>query len=125
MNLLAVRVDSNNEVHCPFAPNPDQSSRPQADLRLAVGNTPGPGQWLLGFRPEQARLASDGWPIAVEFVELLGAERLVHARMGSAPVVLRCDAAQPVPAAGESAAIAVSEGDLHWFDAATGQRVDH
>jgi hypothetical protein len=39
-------------------------------------------------------------------------------------VVLRCEAGLPVPAAGDQAAIAVAERELHWFDAANGQRVD-
>ncbi len=120
MNLLPVRAEVQGEVQL----SPDSGRAQHAALTLALQRHPGPGHWLLGFRPEQARLAASGWPIAVEFVELLGAERLVHARMGGVPVVLRCDAALAVPGAGEHAHLAIAPSELHWFDPSTGQRVD-
>ena len=121
MNLITVRVDTGGRVAVMTSDHPLTDPPPSFDLGVRA---PGTGDWLLGFRPEQARFAPAGWPITVEFVELLGAERLVHARLGGAPVVLRCEAGLPVPAAGDQAAIAVAERELHWFDAANGQRVD-
>jgi sn-glycerol 3-phosphate transport system ATP-binding protein len=64
-----------------------------------------------------------GWPLQVETVELLGAERLVHARLGTESLTLRLDASLPAPSTGESFCITPRADKLHWFDAKTGQRI--
>ena len=45
---------------------------------------PRAGALMLGMRPEHAELDADGggWPLQVEMVEMLGAERLVYGRLG-------------------------------------------
>jgi sn-glycerol 3-phosphate transport system ATP-binding protein len=78
---------------------------------------------ILGIRPEHMDITPRGWPLQVETVELLGAERLVHARLGSESLTLRLDATLPAPSAGESFYITPRTDKLHWFDAQTGQRI--
>jgi len=78
---------------------------------------------ILGVRPEHIDITPSGWSLQVETVELLGAERLVHARLGSESLTLRLDATLPAPSAGESFCITPRTDKLHWFDAQTGQRI--
>ncbi|NDP60911.1 MAG: sn-glycerol-3-phosphate import ATP-binding protein UgpC, partial [Oxalobacteraceae bacterium] len=47
---------------------------------------------VLGLRPEHLLLGRPGLPIAVEVVEMLGADLLVHARLGSQALILRAPA---------------------------------
>jgi len=56
-------------------------------------------------------------------VELLGAERLVHARLGSEPLTLRLDASLPAPQPGASFNATPRADRVHWFDAATEKRL--
>jgi sn-glycerol 3-phosphate transport system ATP-binding protein len=82
-----------------------------------------PAGRILGIRPEHMDITPSGWTLQVETVELLGAERLVHARFGAESLTLRLDASLPAPAAGESFCITPRADKLHWFDAKTGQRI--
>ena len=82
------------------------------------------GEFILGVRPEHARPASSGWPLQVDLVEMLGAERLVHGRLGGAGFTLRIDSTDPAPEVGQTVGLAVAPEHLHWFDPATQQRVD-
>jgi sn-glycerol 3-phosphate transport system ATP-binding protein len=80
---------------------------------------------LMGIRPEHIDLTPrEGWTLQVETMELLGAERLVHARLGHELITLRVDASQSVPALGESFRATPRSDRLHWFDLATGSRVE-
>ena len=89
-----------------------------------IQHAPGtPAGRILGIRPEHIDITQTGWPLQVETVELLGAERLVHARLGSESLTLRLDASLPAPTAGESFCITSRADKLHWFDAKTGQRI--
>ena len=54
---------------------------------------------------------------------MLGAERLVHGRLGSAAFTLRIDSTEPAPQVGETVALTAAAEHLHWFDPASGQRV--
>jgi sn-glycerol 3-phosphate transport system ATP-binding protein len=88
---------------------------------------PRDGDMVMGMRPEHASLGGEGgaaWPLAVEMVEMLGAERLVHGRVGSLAFTLRIDATLPAPALGSTVPMAVRPEHLHWFDAQTQARVD-
>ncbi len=94
-------------------------SPPMNLLKDAPGGKPGA---TLGIRPEHLDIGDAGWELRVETVELLGAERLVHARLGSEMLIIRTHEDQGAPAVG-STIRAQPRGDrLHWFDAATGQR---
>ena len=82
------------------------------------------GDIILGLRPEHVDdwRAESGWPLVVEMVEMLGAERLVHGKLGDSPFTLRIDATRVPPVVGETLHLAVSARHLHWFNAETGQR---
>jgi sn-glycerol 3-phosphate transport system ATP-binding protein len=94
---------------------------------LAV-TPPRAGPLTLGVRPEHAELstksaASGAWPLRVEMLEMLGAERLVYGRLGHAAFTLRIDATLVPPKPGDTVQMQVQPHHLHWFDGATGQRV--
>jgi sn-glycerol 3-phosphate transport system ATP-binding protein len=95
-----------------------------AGLDLALpGAAPRAGRLLLGVRPEHAEIGASGWPMQVEMIEMLGAERLVHGRVGSAPFTLRIDGRLSPPLVGQTLHVAVTAEHLHWFDAETGRRL--
>ncbi|MEO8152838.1 MAG: sn-glycerol-3-phosphate import ATP-binding protein UgpC [Rhizobacter sp.] len=84
------------------------------------------GELMLGLRPEHVTAGSTGgWPLKVELVEMLGAERLVHGQLGSHAFTLRMDGMLPPPAAGSTLQLQLSARHLHWFDVTTGARVEH
>jgi len=80
-----------------------------------------PGQ-ILGVRPEHMSLDESGWVAQVESVELLGAERLVYARIGEEQIIMRTDESDHPPVAGDTVKIAAQTDKLHWFDAGSGKR---
>jgi sn-glycerol 3-phosphate transport system ATP-binding protein len=116
-------------------------------------NAPRDGELLLGLRPEHAGLVgavantvadsaagsapagaatatpaaapgSAHWPMKVDVVEMLGAERLVYGSLGGAAFTLRIDATLRPPAAGDAVALNAPAAHLHWFDVQTQQRVE-
>ena len=96
-------------------------SPPMNLLRQAPGTPEGR---ILGIRPEHLHLASSGWTLVADTVELLGAERLVHARLGQETVTLRLDESQAAPRPGESFTAQPRADRIHFFDAQTGLRTD-
>jgi sn-glycerol 3-phosphate transport system ATP-binding protein len=85
---------------------------------------PRSGALIAGIRPEHADIGSNGgWPLAVELIEMLGAERLIHGKLGDAPFTVRYDGTLAPPAAGQTVTLRVSPERLHWFDAQTRKRV--
>ena len=85
---------------------------------------PRAGALVLGVRPEHIEInPAGGWPMTVESIEMLGAERLVHGRLGAELFTVRIDAMLAPPVIGEAVRLAASPHHLHWFDAGTGQRV--
>ena len=96
-----------------------------AAIGLAAA-APRAGALILGTRPEHVTIAppgSAGWPFVVEVIEMLGAERLVYGRLGRELFTVRQDATLAPPKAGETVALQCAPAALHWFDAATGHRV--
>jgi sn-glycerol 3-phosphate transport system ATP-binding protein len=100
--------------------------------RFVVGGTalalpaaaPRDGPLLLGLRPEHAEIIPEGgWPMQIELVEMLGAERLLYGRLADAAFTLRIDATLPSPHAGDRVRVTASPEHLHWFDIRTGARV--
>jgi sn-glycerol 3-phosphate transport system ATP-binding protein len=86
--------------------------------------TPGlPAGQIWGIRPEHLDLAADGWELKVDTVELLGAERLVHARLGNESLTLRLDASMAAPKPGELFHAKPKAGCIHHFSAETGKRL--
>jgi sn-glycerol 3-phosphate transport system ATP-binding protein len=85
---------------------------------------PRAGPLLLGVRPEHADLNPAGtWPLQVEMLEMLGAERLVYGRLGDAAFTLRIEGTLVPPKAGETVKVLVTPEHMHWYDPGTGQRV--
>jgi len=85
---------------------------------------PRTGSLILGVRPENVAPHVDGsWLMKVEMVEMLGAERLVHGRLGADLFTLRIASTEPVPGVGKVLPLRVDPGHLHWFDAGSRQRV--
>jgi len=96
-------------------------SPPMNLLRHAPGTPEGR---ILGIRPEHLQLTpGQGWSLQVDTVELLGAERLVHARMGQEAITLRLDESVIAPAPGQRFEASPRPDKLHQFDAQTGLRV--
>jgi sn-glycerol 3-phosphate transport system ATP-binding protein len=94
-------------------------SPPMNLLQRAPGSRPG---CTMGIRPEHVDLASEGWPLQVETVEMLGAERLIHARLGDESLIIRTHEDQGAPAVGSTVFAKPREDRLHWFDSQTGAR---
>ncbi|GKT20330.1 sn-glycerol-3-phosphate import ATP-binding protein UgpC [Acidovorax sp. SUPP3334] len=95
-------------------------SPPMNLLKNAPGGKDGA---ILGVRPEHLDIGDDGWAVQVETVELLGAERLVYARMNDESLIVRVEEGTHSPQPGDTIHIAPRMARLHWFDAATGKRM--
>ena len=76
----------------------------------------------LGIRPEHVPLAAGGTALAVDLVEPLGSETLVHGRLADGTALTaKLPGAAPV---GERVEVALPPEHLHVFDARTGARLD-
>ena len=78
---------------------------------------------VLGIRPEHLDISAAGWPLKVEAIELLGAERLVYALLNDERVIIRVDEHQPSPAIGSTICATPRADKVHHFDAVTGKRI--
>ena len=95
-------------------------SPPMNLLKTAPGVNAGQ---ILGIRPEHLDISAAGWPLKVEAIELLGAERLVYALMNDERVIIRVDEHQPSPAIGSTIYTTPRADKVHHFDVATGKRI--
>jgi len=96
-------------------------SPPMNLLKNAPGSKPGT---IMGVRPEHLDLADSGWPLRVETMELLGAERLVYGRLGDEQVIVRHEEGHVAPPAVDSVVhVRPREDRVHWFDAGSGKRI--
>ncbi|MBL0920063.1 MAG: sn-glycerol-3-phosphate import ATP-binding protein UgpC [Hydrogenophaga sp.] len=96
-------------------------SPPMNLLKQAPGGREG---CILGIRPEHLDVGNTGWALTVDTVELLGAERLVHCRLGDEPLIIRMHEDEGAPEVGSTIHAQPREDRLHWFDASSGRRVD-
>jgi sn-glycerol 3-phosphate transport system ATP-binding protein len=95
-------------------------SPPMNLLKDAPGGRAGA---VLGVRPEHLDIGDGGWAVQIEAVEMLGAERLVYARLGAESLVIRIHEDQGAPVVGATIRVQPRTDRLHWFDAASGQRL--
>jgi sn-glycerol 3-phosphate transport system ATP-binding protein len=86
----------------------------------ALGGPPGA---ILGIRPEHLKITDSGWPVQVETIEMLGAERLVYGRFGDEQLIVRTDESDVCPALDTTIYVTPRPERLHWFDAATTKRI--
>ncbi len=97
-------------------------------MLFADGPRPGPdGRRLtIGIRPEHLLLDREGMEFAVDLVEPLGSETLLHGRLvdGTALVVKLAGAAPAQASLGEALHVALAAAELHVFDAESGGRLD-
>ena len=83
----------------------------------------GPPGSTLGIRPEHLDITPTGWPLQVDALEMLGAERLVYGRMDDEQLIVRVGENHLPPAAGSTIHVTPRADRLHWFDGASGQRL--
>jgi sn-glycerol 3-phosphate transport system ATP-binding protein len=104
----------------------DRSSlRIEGGIDLALpGAAPRRGALVMGVRPEHLEVHAQGpWRLQVEMVEMLGAERLIHGRIGSNLSTVRVDSTALSPQVGDRLPLAIASEHVHWFDPATQQRL--
>ncbi len=75
----------------------------------------------LGVRPEDLEPGAGGFDLAVDFVEEMGAERLVHGLHEGQRVIVTLPPDYPL---GDRLRLAAQRDRLHLFDKATGRRLD-
>jgi sn-glycerol 3-phosphate transport system ATP-binding protein len=93
-------------------------------IALPPGAAPaGAAACILGVRPEHLVLGRPGMMIEVELVEALGADLLVHGRVGAQALVVRAPADAKVKS-GERVSAGFDAAALHWFDAASTRRIN-
>jgi sn-glycerol 3-phosphate transport system ATP-binding protein len=113
MNLIDGRLDTSGVAvgKCLL-----RCARPAGDVGRAV---------TVGLRPEHLELADDGpLPLTVELLERLGADTIVHGRLGGDGAIVTARTAGTInPPLGEVLRFAVRPGHVHLFDAATGARL--
>jgi sn-glycerol 3-phosphate transport system ATP-binding protein len=80
---------------------------------------------LVGLRPEHLELAEDGpLPLSVELLERLGADTIIHGRLGADGIVVMARATGTIdPPLGQTLRFAVRPEHIHLFDAETGARL--
>ena len=77
---------------------------------------------VLGLRPEEIELSGGLATVSCEMVESLGADHLVHVKLGAQDLIVRAgNDIRPEP--GSALGIGFAASALHWFDAKSGQRI--
>jgi len=99
-------------------------------VKLGNGTTvrpahlPASGNVVLGLRPEDATLAASEAEahlvLTVEFIEELGAERLLHGHSDGQKMTISVDPDTPLS---DTVPVRVNDKALHFFDVGTGQRL--
>lgn len=83
---------------------------------------------ILGVRPEQIMIEAEPSPgegliAEVEAIEMLGADNLIHGKIGTLPLVIRV-AHHCRPQVGARFRLTLPASALHYFDPHTGRRID-
>jgi sn-glycerol 3-phosphate transport system ATP-binding protein len=95
-------------------------------MNLLKGAPGTPKGQIMGIRPEHLDITTSGqgaWVLTADTVELLGAERLVHARLGDEILTLRLDESVSPPQPGQSFSVTPRADRVHWFDAHSQKRI--
>jgi len=112
MNMISARGENGNLVIG------DQT------VAMANGHSVPDGQVTLGVRAEDVRLAEAGGKadveLAVDYVEELGAGRLVHGHLGEARLAVSLPSGGPLS---DRLGLVLDRDMLHLFDPATGRRL--
>ncbi len=100
---------------------------PPMNLMPMQGNDAGANaDKIVGIRPEhltlQTEATQDSWIVSVYATELLGAERLIYAKRGEQPLVIRVNSDAVAPQVGDELYVLPRADQLHFFDAKTGKR---
>ena len=99
-----------------------------AQLLPLTAPAPRDGELVLGVRPEHVELddgaSAASWPLRVQALEMLGAERLVYGVIGESLFTARLDATAAHPKVGDVVGLRAAPSHLHWFDAASSARVE-
>ncbi|QNP48011.1 sn-glycerol-3-phosphate ABC transporter ATP-binding protein UgpC [Diaphorobacter aerolatus] len=99
-------------------------SPPMNLLKSAPGGRDGT---IFGIRPEHLDVTpNSGWPVIVDTVELLGAERLIYGRVqggGDELLTVRVEEGTFMPNNGDLIHVTPRPDRIHGFDAATGKRI--
>jgi sn-glycerol 3-phosphate transport system ATP-binding protein len=77
---------------------------------------------LLGVRPENLEIGGTAFEMEVEMVESLGADHLIHGRLGRQSLILRAGP-DANPALGSRVRVGFDAEAMHWFDGSSGARV--
>ena len=98
--------------------------------RVPLGRAPLPGAWsgrevVVGVRPEhlQPGTGEAAFGVLIDSIEPVGNEMFVNLRHAGRALVMRVPP-QALPAAGEGIDVAVVSAALHFFDVASGLRLD-
>src|SRR5271170_7328625 len=112
MNLVAGRLDPHGVAI--------------GDLVLALDAPAAePGRPVtVGLRPEDLELAGDGpIPLKTELLERLGADTIVHGRLGDGTALIARAPGALALRLGETIRLAIAPGHIHLFDAESGTRL--
>jgi sn-glycerol 3-phosphate transport system ATP-binding protein len=77
---------------------------------------------VLGVRPEQLHPAGSAMQVQVEMVESLGADHLIHCKLGAQDLVVRAGD-EAMPRAGATIGLGFAAEALHWFDPQSTRRI--
>ena len=113
MNLIEGRLDASGVVvgNCVLP-----CERPAGEAGRSV---------MVGLRPEHLELAGEGsLPMTVELLERLGADTIVHGKLGGGAIAVTARAAGTInPSLGEVLRFAVRPEHVHLFDRVSGTRI--
>ncbi|MGB0658579.1 MAG: sn-glycerol-3-phosphate ABC transporter ATP-binding protein UgpC [Mangrovicoccus sp.] len=89
-------------------------------LSIAL-QAPVTGAVILGIRPEKLHITSEdtGLPFQIETIEELGANRLIHGRLGDTEITANISAELPLPTG--KTWLSFSPDDLHYYDLQEGR----
>jgi multiple sugar transport system ATP-binding protein len=124
MNLCEVALGENGSVSF------GRESVELGEGLAAVARPNGRGVVVLGLRPEALELAVEGVPARVEVVEEVGADAYVfcvanlEGRSERATRIVARTEARLAPRQGERIALKVRPGQVHLFDATSGERLE-